>query len=221
MGSGDEEEPGRAERPWLPPGALSQRAAGPAVSRLHGEVRRDRRGRPAVRRRGARPAAQPSRPAAQPSAGRDRQARQPPAAPPDGAAEPLLGLRPRRGHARCRAPGAHRRQPDARALLQEGEGHQFPRHRGVAADRQFGLDARPADHGGGDERRHPGPHARALRRQGRDPGLHHPRLEGRPEPRAVARRRQAGQSRAASTTCATSSTSRPTRRGGGRARTSA
>ena len=107
------------------------------------------------------------------------------------------------------------------ALLQEGEGHQLPRHRGVAADRQFRLDARPADHGGGDERRHPGPHARALRRQGRDPGLHDARLEGRPEPRAVARRRQAGQSRAASTICATSSTSRPTRRGGGRARTSA
>ena len=114
MGSGDEEEPGRAERPWLPPGALSQRAAGPAVSRLHGEVRRDRRGRPAVRRRGARPPAQPPRPAALAPAGRDRQARQPPAAPPDGAAEPLVGLRPRRGHARRRAPGPHRRQSHAR-----------------------------------------------------------------------------------------------------------
>ena len=79
------------------------------------------------------------------------------------------------------------------AVLQEGEGHQLPRHRGVAADRQFGLDARPADHGRGDERRHPRPHARALRRQGRDPGLHDARLEGRPEPRAVARRRQARQ----------------------------
>ena len=77
------------------------------------------------------------------------------------------------------------------AVLQDGEGHQLPRHRGVAADRQFGLDARPADHGRGDERRHPRPHARALRREGRDPGLHHARLEGRPEPRAVARRRQA------------------------------
>ena len=43
-------------------------------------------------------------------AGRDRQARQPPAAPADGAAEPLLGLRPRRGHARRRAPGPRRRQ---------------------------------------------------------------------------------------------------------------
>ena len=79
------------------------------------------------------------------------------------------------------------------ALLQEGEGDQLPRHRRLAADRQFRLDARPADHGGGDERRHPGPHARALRRQGRDPGLHDARLEGRPEPRAVARRRQARQ----------------------------
>ena len=221
MGSGDEEEPGRAERPWLPPGALLQRAAGPAVSRLHGEVRRDRRGRPAVRRRGARPAAQPSRPAARASAGRDRQARQPPAAPADGAAEPRLGLRPRRGHARRRAPGPRRRQPDACRSPSRRRRRPIPRHGRDAADRQFRLDARPADHGRGDERRHPGPHARALRRQGRDPGLHHPRLEGRPEPRALDRRRQAGQSRAASTICATSSTSRPTRRGGARARTSA
>ena len=37
--------------------------------------------------------------------------------------------------------------------------------------------------------------------------------------RALARRRQAGQSRAGSTICATSSTSRPTRRGAARART--
>ena len=221
MGSGDEEEPGRAERPWLPPGALCNEPLGQQYHAYTVKFDEIVEADHAVRRRGARPPAQPPRPAARPPAGRDRQARQPPAAPPDGAAEPLVGLRPRRGHARCRAPGAHRRQPDARALLQEGEGHQLPRHRGVAADRQFGLDARPADHGGGDERRHPGPHARALRRQGRDPGLHHARLEGRPEPRAVARRRQARQSRAASTTCATSSTSRPTRRGGGRARTSA
>ena len=95
-------------------GRALQRAAGPAVSRLYGEVRRDRRGRRAVRRRGARPPAQPARPAAQPPAGRDRQARQPPAAPPDGAAEPLVGVRPRRGHARRRAPRPHRRQSHAR-----------------------------------------------------------------------------------------------------------
>ena len=41
-------------------------------------------------------------------------------------------------------------------------------------------------------RRHSRPHARALRRQGGDPRLHHPRLEGRPCPRAMAQRRQAG-----------------------------
>ena len=60
-----------------------------------------------------------------------------------------------------------------------------------AADRQFRLDARPADHRRGDERRHPGPHAGALRRQGRDPGLHDARLEGRAGARAMDRRRQA------------------------------
>ena len=57
---------------------------------------------------------------------------------------------------------------------------EFPRHRRHAAARQFRLDARAADHGRRDLRRHPGAHAGALRRQGRDPRLHHPGLEGRP-----------------------------------------
>jgi cobaltochelatase CobT len=39
----------------------------------------------------------------------------------------------------------------------------------------------------GDLRGHPRPHARALRGQDGDPGLHHPRLEGRAEPREMAR----------------------------------
>ena len=69
--------------------------------------------------------------------------------------------------------------PLHRAVVQAREGHQFPRHRRDAAARQFRLDARPADHGGGDLRRHPGAHAGALRRQGRDPRLHHAGLEGR------------------------------------------
>ena len=56
------------------------------------------------------------------------------------------------------------------------------------------LDARAADRDRGDLRRHPRPHARALRRPDRDPRLHHPRLEGRAEPRVVARRRAPGQS---------------------------
>ena len=74
----------------------------------------------------------------------------------------------------------------------------------------------PPDHGRGLLRRHPGAHARALRREGGDPRLHHQGLEGRAGARGVARRRQAGQSRAASTTCGTSSTSRPMRPGAAR-----
>ena len=60
-----------------------------------------------------------------------------------------------------------------------------------AADRQFGLDARPADRHRRDLRRHPRPDARALRRGDRGARLHHPRVEGRAEPRGVARRRPA------------------------------
>ena len=76
--------------------------------------------------------------------------------------------------------------PDLLAVLQDRARDRVPRHGGHAADRQFGLDARPADHGRRDQRRHPGAHAGALRGQGRDPGLHHPRLEGRAEPRGMA-----------------------------------
>ena len=71
---------------------------------------------------------------------------------------------------------------------------EFKRHRRLAADRQFGLDARPADRHRRDLRRHPRPHARTLRGRDRDPRLHHPRLEGRAEPRGVAGRRRARQS---------------------------
>ena len=80
------------------------------------------------------------------------------------------------------------------AVLQAGEGHGVPRHGGDAAHRQFGLDARPPDHGRGDLRRHSRPHARALRRESRDPRLHHPRLEGRAVARGLAPGRQARQS---------------------------
>ena len=143
------------------------------------------------------------------------------AAPLDGAAEPRLGIRPRRRPARSGAAVAHHHRSDACALVQAREGDDLPRHRGDAAARQFRLDARPPDHGRGDLRGHPGAHAGALRREGRDPRLHDARLEGRAVARGVARRRQAARTRAASTICATSSTSRPMRRGGARARTSA
>ena len=107
----------------------------------------------------------------------------------------VLGVRPRRGHARSRAPAAHRHGSVPALELQAGAGHELPRHGGDAAARQFRLHARPPDHGGGHLRRHPRPHARALRRQGRDPRLHHPRLEGRAGARDVAAERQARQSR--------------------------
>ena len=92
---------------------------------------------------------------------------------------------------------ARHHRPDASAVLQGRARHRVPRHRRDAAARQFRLDARPADHGRGDLRRHPRPHARALRRQGRDPRLHHARLEGRPVARGLAAGRQARQSRPA------------------------
>ena len=154
-------------------------------------------GRGAVRPVRARPAARPARPVADPLPGHDRPDGEPAAAQAAGAAAALLAVRPRRGPARHRPAVAGRHQPDDTALLQAGEGDRLPRHRGDPADRQFGLDARPADRRCGDECRHPRPHARALRRQGRDPGLHHPRLEGRPVARGLAARRQARRARPA------------------------
>ena len=65
--------------------------------------------------------------------------------------------------------------------------------------------------------------ARTLERCGvqtRDPRLHHPRLEGRAEPRGVAVGGAAGRIRAGSTTFATSSTSAATSRTGTRGATS-
>ncbi len=147
------------------------------------------------RRRAVAPALLP-RQAALASAGRGRPAREPAAAAIARPAEPRLGFRPGGGSARPGAAGPRGHRPLPAALLQAGEGHEFPRHGGDAAPRQFGLHARPADHRGGDLCRHPGADAGALRREGGDPGLHHPGLEGRPEPRGVACRRQATESRA-------------------------
>ena len=115
----------------------------------------------------------------------------------DGAAEPFLGIRSGRGPARSGPAVAHRHRSDACALVQGREGHAVPRHRGDAALGQFRLHARAPDHGRRHLRRYPGAHARALRRQGRDPRLHHARLEGRAVARAMAHRRQAGQPRPA------------------------
>ena len=112
-------------------------------------------------------------------------------------------------------------EPDDAPVVQGREGHRVPRHGGDAPPRQLGLDAGPPDLHRRDLRRRPGPHARTLPGEGRDPGLHHPRLEGRAGAREVAGRRPPARHPGGSTTCATSSTRPPTRPGGGRATTSA
>ena len=68
---------------------------------------------------------------------------------------------------------------------------ELPRHGGDAAARQLRLDARAADLDRGDLRRRAGADAGALPGQGGDPRLHHPGLEGRPEPRGLAGARTA------------------------------
>ena len=71
---------------------------------LHQPVRRGDLGGRTLRCRGADEASQLPRQAAFQPAGRGGEARQPAAAQADGAAEPLMGLRPRGRRARCRAP---------------------------------------------------------------------------------------------------------------------
>src|SRR6516165_9063360 len=194
----DDAEMGDAESPAAPPApARPERAARAGLPALHHQTRRDGRGRGFVRTGGARSAARLPRQAALASARRGRAARQPTAAPFDGTTEPRLGVRPGRGIARSRAALAHRGRSAPSALVQAREGNQFPRYRGHAPARQFGLDARTADHGRGDLRRYPGAHARALRRQSGNSGLYHARVEGRAIARGLARRRQARQSGAA------------------------
>ena len=97
------------------------------------------------------------------------------------------------GTPRRRPADPRRHRSDASAVLQARARRRFPRHGGDAGARQFRQHARTPDHGGGLLRRHPGAHAGALRRQGRDPGLHHAGLEGRAGARSLAGRRQARQ----------------------------
>jgi hypothetical protein len=148
-----------------------------------------------VRRRRADPAARLSRPAAGGLLQRGLAPGQQAAAPPAGPAEPRLDLRPGGGDAGRRPPDPGDHRPHRPAVVQAGGGRRVPRHRRHPADRQFRLDARPADHGGRRLRRHPGPHAGALRGQGRGAGLHHPRLEGRQRARRVDQGRQAARAR--------------------------
>jgi cobaltochelatase CobT len=172
----DAETPGEAKRPEHPFAICPRRS----TTRSSPEVRRDGRRRGALRRGGTRPL----------RAFLDKQLANLP-----GAVGRLANRLQRRlmaqqnrswefdleeGYAR---PARLTRVviDPMQALSFKGARHRFPRHGGDAAARQFRLDARPPDHGRGDLRRHPGAHAGALRRQGRDPRLHHPRLEGRQE----------------------------------------
>ena len=183
------------------PGVRRSRAnerRGPGLQGLHHEVRRDRPRRGAVRRRGADAAARLSRQAAR------RTCRAWSARLANRLQRRLMAQQNRAWEFDLEEgmldPARLPRiviDPYPAALVQAGAGHRFPRHGGDAAARQFRLDARPADHGRGDLRRHPGAHAGALRRQGRDPRLHHARLEGRAVARGVAAGRQARQSRPA------------------------
>jgi hypothetical protein len=144
---GQRGEPG--EEPWRPQASFHRSPpTAKDVQGLHQSVRRGGRGRGSVRLRGADKTAQLSRQAALQPAGRGGEARQPPAAPPDGAAEPLLGFRSRGRPARCARLTRVVIRPDAALSFKQSSATPIPRHRGDAAARQFRLDARPPDHGG-------------------------------------------------------------------------
>ena len=218
----DEAEAGEADeaaesKPSPSSGPRTPRAG---LQGLHHQVRRDRQRRGSLRTRGIAAPARLSRQAVAEPFERRLAPRQSAAAPADGAAEPLLGIRSRRGHARSRAAVARRHRSAAAAVVQAREGHGFPRYGGDAADRQFRLDARAPDHGGGDLRRHIW-RARWSAAASRSRFSASPPAPGRADSRAKPGCRPASRPLpAASTICAISSTRAPTRRGGARARIS-
>ena len=178
-------------------------------------VRRGDRRRRSVRRRGTGAAAQFPRPAAVRDAGRGLAPRQQAAAPADGAAEPHWEFDLEEGMLdTSRLP---------RIIIDPMYPLSFKREKDMtfrdtvrdAAAGQFRLDARAADHGGGDVRRHPGA-ARWSAARSRPKSWASPPAPGRAASRArngspTASRRIP----AASTICATSSTRPPTSPGGG------
>ena len=178
---------------------------------LHHPLRRDRRSRRAVRRGGARAPPRLSRPAD------GRACRMSSPGSPTGSSggcwrsRRAAGISTRRRG--CSTPRGWRGWssiPRHALSFKIERDTEFRDTVVIAADRQFRLDARAADRHRRDLRRHPRPHARALRGRDRSARLHHPGLEGRAEPRGVAGRRAGRPIRAGSTTFATSSTSAPT-----------
>ncbi|CAA9243234.1 MAG: Aerobic cobaltochelatase CobT subunit, partial [uncultured Acetobacteraceae bacterium] len=182
----------QARRPAAAPRGAADRRREP-LPRLRHAVRRGGGSGGALRPGGVGAAAATARPAALALARRRLEAGQPLATAADGAAATGLGVRPGRGAARRGPPRPRGGQPDALALLQAGAGSGLPGHRRVVADRQLRLHARPADHRRRHVLRHPGPDAGTLRGQDRDPGLHHPSLEGRTVARTLGPGRQAAQ----------------------------
>ncbi len=112
---------GAAGRPATAARAAGRRPAGD-LPRVHPSVRRGSGGRGFMRRRRIVAPASAARPAVAASAGRRLEARQPPAAPADGAADPRVGVRSGRGDARRRPARADRRQPACSACRTSASG---------------------------------------------------------------------------------------------------
>jgi len=95
--------------------------------------------------------------------GRGARLANPPAAPLMAQQKPLLGVRSRRGHPRSGrgSPASSSTPMHPLSFKREKETNFRDTVVTLLLD-NFGLDARTADHGGGDLRRHPGAHAGAL-----------------------------------------------------------
>ncbi len=149
-----------------------------------------------VRAGRARPAARLSRQAARQSAGRGGAAGQSLQRRLMAQQNRAVGIRSRGGPARSGAPVAHHRIDPMQPLSFKHEKDTNFRDTVVTLllDNSGSMRGRPITVAATCAR-HSGAHAGALRRQGRDPRLHHARVEGRAVARSLARGRQAGQSR--------------------------
>ena len=159
------------------------------LSRLHHRARSRRQRGDAGQPRRARTAAAQARRRAQRHAHDGRSAREEADARADGASGARMAIRPRRRAARRVASGAVDREPRRRSAVQGGDRIAVPEHRGHAAHRPLGLDARTADADcradGRDLRARP----RALRRQVRGARLHDAGVGRRRARRANGRQR--------------------------------
>ena len=130
---------GPAGRPAAAPRAARSVDTRSRLSRLHPRLRRGSRRRGSVRSRRTRPGCASS------STSNCSICRAWSPSSPTGCSagcwrsRPAPGISTSRRAAGCRPAGAGGREPDAGAVLQARARHRFPRYRGDAADRQFGL----------------------------------------------------------------------------------